>query len=96
MGSEMCIRDSIDSDQGKHVMALEPVEGKKGVYELKKIPVKTELENDVNVVITGKELKDHLKILNDPEEMTEGNRVMVSDKLKSDEAASDEDGSSSL
>lgn len=86
----------IDSDQGKHVMALEPVEGKKGVYELKKIPVKTELENDVNVVITGKELKDHLKILNDPEEMTEGNRVMVSDKLKSDEAASDEDGSSSL
>lgn len=74
----------IETGDKKSVMALIPVKGKKGVYEAKKITVKTELENDINVVISSKELKDHLKILNDPEGIEEGARVSISDKLHSD------------
>lgn len=74
----------METGDKKSVMALIPVKGKKGVYEAKKITVKTELENDINVVISSKELKDHLKILNDPEGIEEGARVSISDKLHSD------------
>lgn len=74
----------METGDKKSVMALIPVKGKKGVYETKKITVKTELENDINVVISSKELKDHLKILNDPEGIEEGARVSISDKLHSD------------
>lgn len=74
----------METGDKKSVMTLIPVKGKKGVYEAKKITVKTELENDINVVISSKELKDHLKILNDPEGIEEGARVSISDKLHSD------------
>ena len=74
----------METGDKKSVMALIPVKGKKGVYEAKKITVKTELENDINVVISSKELKDHLKILNDPEGIEDGARVSISDKLHSD------------
>ena len=74
----------METGDKKSVMALIPVKGKKGVYEAKKITVKTELENDINVVISSKELKDHLKILNDPEGIEDGARMSISDKLHSD------------
>lgn len=79
----------METGDKKSVMALIPVKGKKGVYEAKKIMVKTELENDINVVISSKELKDHLKILNDPEGIEEGARVSISDKLHSDKPEDD-------
>ncbi|MBS5594524.1 MAG: efflux RND transporter periplasmic adaptor subunit [Clostridiales bacterium] len=79
----------METGDKKSVMALIPVKGKKGVYEAKKITVKTELENDINVVISSKELKDHLKILNDPEGIEDGARVSISDKLHSDKPEDD-------
>ncbi|MDU7245337.1 MAG: efflux RND transporter periplasmic adaptor subunit [Clostridiales bacterium] len=79
----------METGDKKSVMALIPVKGKKGVYEAKKITVKTELENDINVVISSKELKDHLKILNDPEGIEDGARVSISDKLHSDKPDDD-------
>lgn len=88
----------METGDKKSVMALIPVKGKKGVYEAKKITVKTELENDINVVISSKELKDHLKILNDPEGIEDGARVSISDKLHSDKPDDDSEltGSSAV
>lgn len=44
-------------------------------YIVRKIKVKTGLENDLYVEITGKEVKEGLRVINNPKDLTEGQEV---------------------
>ncbi len=80
----------IDDGNGKtSILVAEKASDKKPVYTLKEIPVKTSLENELNIVIEGKGLTDGLIVITDPTDLQAGTTVHIEEnsaKEKSGEA----------
>ncbi len=62
----------VKSKQGSNIYVAD----KKGnSYVVREIKVKTGLENDLYVEITGKEVKEGLRVINNPKDLTVGQEV---------------------
>ena len=65
----------VEQNGGKSILAAEKTAAG---YKGKKIPVKTGLETDVSVEISGAGLKEGLSVLNSPEGISDGDTVQLS------------------
>lgn len=69
----------VDGEKGQSIYILEPVN--KDKYIVKEIPVTTGMESDVNVEISGKQIKDKLIVVNDPTSYQVGSEVKLGDPM---------------
>ncbi len=61
-----------NKDGSKSILVAEKEDKGDNRYRLKELPVSTSLENDLNIVIEGNNLKDGMLVINDPTNFSEG------------------------
>lgn len=64
-----------NKDGGKSILVAEKDTKNETLYRLKKLPVSTSLENDLNIVIEANNLKDGMLVINDPTNLNEGSLI---------------------
>lgn len=66
-----------EEGKNKFVFAANEVNKQSGIYKLQKIKVKTSLENDINIVIESKELKDGMLIVTESEGLQDNAEIVL-------------------
>ncbi len=70
------------ADESNGAGRLYAAEGTGGVYKAVAVKVKTGLETDIAVEVSGDKLKDGMIIINDPEGITEGDTIQLAEGEK--------------